>query len=254
MKLDAHVVARMKSDRFPGKSLALLHGAPIIVHIINKLKRIRDTRPVLKDIIVYIPDTIEDDILEQTVLAQGVKVSRGPELDMLERTYKCYEENNTTHALKIFGDSVFFDSNMATSAIDAVVENEYADIYRMPLFHVKNYDPGIGSICLSRSYIDKSKKLYHSLPKETRIEHQEAFWTGIDKNYDIEEVYDIIEYSLPPDYKLSSTPINLCIDYPLQLVIMNEICNYLGRIPVDHKEITMCYRTIDSIEKLRRPQ
>ncbi len=73
--------ARMSSSRLPGKVLADLEGAPMILRQIERLQRCRR----LSDIRVAIPDDPRDDVLAETLDKAGVALFRGALQDVLGR-------------------------------------------------------------------------------------------------------------------------------------------------------------------------
>lgn len=73
--------ARMSSTRLPGKVMADLAGAPMILRQIERLSR----APSLRRIVVATSDQPSDDPLAQAMQAAGVPVFRGPLDDVLGR-------------------------------------------------------------------------------------------------------------------------------------------------------------------------
>lgn len=73
--------ARMSSTRLPGKVLADVAGAPMILRQIERLRRARS----LTRIVVATSVEPDDDILAETVKAGGTPVFRGPLDDVLGR-------------------------------------------------------------------------------------------------------------------------------------------------------------------------
>lgn len=78
------IQARMGSTRLPGKSMMDLAGAPLVGRILERVKRC--TR--LDDIVLAIPDTERDRVLEALGERYGVKVFAGSESDLVERYYQ----------------------------------------------------------------------------------------------------------------------------------------------------------------------
>jgi spore coat polysaccharide biosynthesis protein SpsF len=74
------VQARMSSTRFPGKVLADLHGAPLIVRLLERLAQVEQT-----GVVVATTTETDDDPLAETVARAGVKVVRGSLDDVLGR-------------------------------------------------------------------------------------------------------------------------------------------------------------------------
>ncbi|MFT4253643.1 MAG: glycosyltransferase family protein [Caulobacter sp.] len=73
--------ARMSSTRLPGKVLADLVGAPMILRQIERLRRI----PSLDRLVVATSEDASDDVLAETLEAAGVDLFRGPLDDVLAR-------------------------------------------------------------------------------------------------------------------------------------------------------------------------
>ncbi len=73
--------ARMSSTRLPGKVMADLAGAPMILRQIERLNR----APSLRQIVVATSDQPSDNPLAHAMQAAGVPVFRGPLDDVLER-------------------------------------------------------------------------------------------------------------------------------------------------------------------------
>jgi spore coat polysaccharide biosynthesis protein SpsF len=81
MSVTALIQARMGSSRLPCKMLLSLHGLPVIDWVVCRTAKSR----LLTRIIVAVPETPLDDVLDIHLRAQGVEVFRGPERDVLKR-------------------------------------------------------------------------------------------------------------------------------------------------------------------------
>lgn len=81
-KTVAIVQARMGASRLPGKMMLWLHGFPVIEWVVRRTASSRR----LDDVVVAIPDTPMNDILDE-FLSKILKVNvfRGSEQDVLER-------------------------------------------------------------------------------------------------------------------------------------------------------------------------
>lgn len=78
------IQARMNSSRLPGKSLMDLAGAPLVGRILERVKRCKE----LSDIVLAVPDTPEDLVLQNLGENYGIKVFAGSESDLVERYYQ----------------------------------------------------------------------------------------------------------------------------------------------------------------------
>lgn len=78
------VQARMGSTRLPGKSMMDLAGAPLVGRILERLKRCKR----IDQIVLAIPDTSANAMLEGLGRQHGVTVFAGSENDLLDRCYR----------------------------------------------------------------------------------------------------------------------------------------------------------------------
>ncbi len=78
------IQARMGSSRLPGKSMMDLAGAPLVSRILERVKRC--TR--LDEIVLAIPQTPADRVLEKVAQAHDITVYAGSENDLVERYYQ----------------------------------------------------------------------------------------------------------------------------------------------------------------------
>jgi len=81
MKKVAILQARLNSSRLPRRVLADLAGRPVLLHILDRLKKSEE----LDEICVAIPEIPGEDELAQVGESAGVTLARGPEHDVLSR-------------------------------------------------------------------------------------------------------------------------------------------------------------------------
>ncbi len=81
----AIIQARMKSSRLPGKVLKKLSGTPLIMHLINRLKKIKKCEKII------VATTLDpsDDALELFCIENQIPVFRGNINNVLERYIEC---------------------------------------------------------------------------------------------------------------------------------------------------------------------
>lgn len=117
--------ARMSSTRLPGKVLAEVAGAPMILRQIERLKRARR----LDRIVVAASIDPSDDILVQTLGARGVDVHRGPLDDVLARYQGALQAfGPAEHLVRLTGDCPLADPDVidATIALHLERGTDYA--------------------------------------------------------------------------------------------------------------------------------
>ena len=76
----AVVLARMGSSRLPAKNLAVVAGKPMVVHIIERLKRME----AFDEVVLATPDGPKDVPLQEAGRKAGAVVFAGAETDVLK--------------------------------------------------------------------------------------------------------------------------------------------------------------------------
>lgn len=114
MKTVAIIQSRMGSTRFPKKSLALLHGKPMLWHLVERLKQSK----TVNEIVVATTEKEEDLPLVKFAKGQSIQSFQGPENDVLKRFLLCAEKLEADTIIRICGDSPL----IAPELVDAVVE------------------------------------------------------------------------------------------------------------------------------------
>lgn len=113
-KITAIVQARMTSTRLPEKVLMNIKGKPMLWHVINRLKNTKE----VNEIILTIPDSNENDVLEEFAEENQVKYFRGSEEDVLLRYYQAAKKFKSKVIVRITSDCPLIDSEI----VDLVIE------------------------------------------------------------------------------------------------------------------------------------
>jgi len=114
MKISAIIQARMTSTRLPGKVLMNIGGKSMVWHVVNRLKHSKK----LDDIILAIPDTKKNDILEKFAKDSKVKYFRGSEEDVLSRYYETAKKFKCDVIVRITSDCPLIDPKI----VDLLIE------------------------------------------------------------------------------------------------------------------------------------
>lgn len=83
MRTNAIIQARCGSSRFPNKVFSLIDGKPLLWHVVNRLKYVKQ----IDDIVVATTRNVIDDEIEKWCKNNDVKCYRGSENDVLNRFY-----------------------------------------------------------------------------------------------------------------------------------------------------------------------
>jgi len=114
MKTSFLITARLKSTRLPKKVIKTMHGKPMIIHMLDRLKLAKE----LDEIIICTSEDPQDDPLEIIAQQEGVKCFRGDPVDVVARLYGAAKYYQTDYILNITADCPFVDPFY----IDKIVE------------------------------------------------------------------------------------------------------------------------------------
>jgi len=109
--------ARMGSSRLAGKTLKLLNNKPLIAHVIERLRLIKNC-----EIVLLTSDTPKDDILEQWCRDNSVLCFRGSEDNVLQRYYLASLFYKADNILRATGDNPLIEPYFATRLLDKHIE------------------------------------------------------------------------------------------------------------------------------------
>ncbi|MCR4324843.1 MAG: glycosyltransferase family protein [Candidatus Curtissbacteria bacterium] len=101
----AIIQARFDSERLPGKILAELAGKPLLWHICNRLKYSKR----IKHIIVSIPRSKDNDILEKFAKEEQLQCFRGNKKNVLSRFYNTAKKFDCGIIVRITADNPLID-------------------------------------------------------------------------------------------------------------------------------------------------
>jgi spore coat polysaccharide biosynthesis protein SpsF len=115
----AIIQARTGSTRLPGKVLRPLLGEPLLVHVVSRVRRARS----VDETVVATTTLPADDVIVELGTAAGWPVSRGSEVDLLERYLHAARAHGAERVIRITSDCPLIDPGL----IDDVVETLAAD-------------------------------------------------------------------------------------------------------------------------------
>jgi len=104
-KINAIVQARMGSTRLPGKTLMNIKDKPMLWHIINRLKYVKE----INHVIIATSDSHEDNEIYKMAKKFDIDCFRGSESDVLNRFYGAAKDFNSDHIIRITGDCPLID-------------------------------------------------------------------------------------------------------------------------------------------------
>jgi len=125
----AVIQARMSSTRLPGKVLKDIAGKPMILHMLDRVKRSK----LIDKIIIATSTSPANDPLCTTVTQAGFSVFRGSENDVLSRYYEAVKDQNHSVIVRLTGDCPLIDHHIIDKVIKCFLDNNFD--------YVSNIDP-----------------------------------------------------------------------------------------------------------------
>ena len=124
------IVARMRSNRLPGKALLDIAGMPALAHLLRRVAQMQS----LTGFILCTTVDPDDDAIADLGRREGVEVYRGPVLDVLGRMLGAVEGRAADVMLRITGDDILVDPVYADAAVAHHLAHnlEYTDLKKLP--------------------------------------------------------------------------------------------------------------------------
>jgi spore coat polysaccharide biosynthesis protein SpsF len=117
----AIIQARMASTRLPGKVLQPLAGAPMVVRMVERVRRARK----LDDIIVATSIDPSDDPLVTTCAKNDITCTRGSLNDVLDRYYQAAATCHPERVVRLTCDCPLIDPGVIDDAVTFAVTGEF---------------------------------------------------------------------------------------------------------------------------------
>lgn len=221
------VEARMSSTRLPGKHLLESNSRPMIGHLINRLKEVKE----LDKIIIATTVNPSDDALVELARAYSVECFRGDEFDVMGRVLSAATSFEADVICEITGDCPLIDPNLVKECIHLYLESEVDYVN----FGMKGGLPdGMGSQVFSTSALRKS---YHMTNQKIDREH-------VTKH--IQENHNIFSQKyISAKNSLSRKDIRLTLDYQEDFILIDKILSNFK----SHKIDFSCEQIINFLDK-----
>jgi spore coat polysaccharide biosynthesis protein SpsF len=145
----ALIQARMSSTRLPGKVTAMLDGLPMIVFMVERVRRARR----LDATIVVTSTDPSDDPLVEVCEAHGIEVCRGDLNDVLSRYHSAVVGKAAKVLVRLTGDCPLIDPSVIDAVVAARAEHgvDYASNVDPPTF-----PDGLDVECFTREALDRA--------------------------------------------------------------------------------------------------
>ena len=127
MKVGFLITARLKSSRLPKKVIKEVLGKPLIVHMIDRIKKASK----IHEIIMCTSTNSQDDPLEAIADSEGISCYRGSEDDVLVRLYEAASRFEIDYIVNNTADCPLTDPYLADYIVNEY-ERTKADHIQLP--------------------------------------------------------------------------------------------------------------------------
>jgi len=209
MRVATIIQARTTSTRLLGKALMKIEGKPMVWHVVNRLKFSK----ILNDIILAIPDTKKNDILERFAKDNKVKYFRGSEEDVLSRYYEAAKKFNVDVIVRITSDCPLIDPQIVDLLIKKYLSST-ADYVSNSL--KRTFSRGLDVEVFSLKVLEKAHK-------EAKENYQREHVTPY--IYEHPEIFKL--QNIEAKGKLKHPELRLTVDTKEDLQLIREIYKHL---------------------------
>lgn len=147
----AVIQARLGSQRFPRKMLALLAGRSLLEWVVIRVQ----ASSVIERVVVATTREPLDDYLVEECVRLGVQVVRGATDDVLSRFIEAIQNDEAEHVVRVCADNPFIDGGCIDTAIQEHLATSADYSFNHRPFGECNYADGFGAEVISRSMLER---------------------------------------------------------------------------------------------------
>lgn len=203
------IQARMTSKRFPGKSMELLNGKPVLEWVITRCKYIR---PADK-IIVAVPDTPESDPMLELADRLGVDNFCGEEDDVLNRYYKAALFHKLDVIVRVTADCPFINPIIGSQVVQLLIWRKVD--YASNIYPVRTFPMGTDCEAFTVDCLDAANQI---ATEEGDREHVTK-WMQEEEGVRKANVTQAVDCSLD----------NWCVDYPEDIKRLEKLYKKMSK-------------------------
>jgi spore coat polysaccharide biosynthesis protein SpsF len=215
MKIAAFIVARQESSRLPGKAMIDIVGKPMVLRIIEQVRKSKN----ISEVWIVTSDRPSDTPLAMLGEACGCKVFRGDAEDVLSRISGAAANTSCDFILEVGGDCPFVDAGLIDHGV-AVLPNQRFDLFSNALVEPFKSPVGYDFILVSKSAIIRANSEAANLverrqPFEHILRNQHDY---VCKNFTFNENCSHLRWTL---------------DYPEDLLFVRTVFAKLSEASLD---------------------
>ena len=208
MKVLAIIQARMSSERLPQKVLKEINGKPMLMHIIDRIKRSK----YIDEIVVATTTQAMDDMIEEALCNYGVGLYRGNIYNVLDRFYQCAKKYGAQYIVRLTADNPLIDVDLIDKGISQLVMdgNNY-DYVALK----EGYPLGLGVEVFTFGAL---KECYENATQSYEKEHVTPYIYCHEDRFNIKYISNKDDYS----------ELRLTCDTPEDFELIKNIYSYFG--------------------------
>ncbi len=139
MKIVAIIQARMGSTRLPGKILMPLLDIPMLVQVVERVRRSK----LLNEIVLATTTDPKDDPVESLCRQRDIACYRGSEYDVLDRYYQAAIQHKATIVVRITADCPLIDPVVIDQVIEQLIDHRETCVYASNVIPIRTFPRGL---------------------------------------------------------------------------------------------------------------
>jgi spore coat polysaccharide biosynthesis protein SpsF len=151
MNVVAIIQARMSSRRFPGKVLEDIHGKPMLLRVVERVKRCKS----INTVVLATSTQVEDNVIAQFCEKEGITCFRGELNDVLKRYCDAAKQYSADIIVRITADCPLHDPAVIQNAIDKFKSGQFDYVTNIMQ---RTYPDGTDTEVLSLETLHRLKK------------------------------------------------------------------------------------------------
>ena len=204
------IQARLGSVRLPNKMMLQLAGEPILRRVVQRALLCE----LWDKVVVAIPDSYKDQVLQEAVQDLGVAVFKGDEMDLVDRFFQCGMFHEASVIGRLPADNIFCDPIEQDAALRMFLQLGRSDIFLSNLVEINHsgYPDGLGIEVFSIELLESA----WAHQKNTFMrEHVHLNFVNYETSEPAQYATDVISPICPADKRLDFRPfdINTKADY-----------------------------------------
>lgn len=164
-KITAVIQARLGSTRLPGKTMMVIENAPLLGHLVNRIK----ATTYVNDIIIATTVNKRDDAIVEFAGNNNLKFYRGSEEDVLDRFYNTCVEFSVDTIVRVTPDCPLLDPQVVDLVVSAYIEGNYDYVSNVI---IPTFPDGLDTEVFS---FQSLKKAWHEAELLSEREHVTAY-------------------------------------------------------------------------------